>query len=105
MKSSEYRELVRKVCRAAIRTNVPRLQPGVKKKLIDDIAAMVHAKLYGAEVDGVVSPAFRDMWQDITAPQQTPDELFTESESDEQTTGARRRATNAGKRVVSGNKG
>lgn len=60
MKSSEYRMIIRTISRNIIRKNFP----GLKRKTLDDtvseIAIAIHARLYGASVDNVASPIWRD---------------------------------------------
>ncbi len=61
MKSSEYREIIRIITRKAIRKSLPELKNGyaVREQIADLIAKNIHARLYGANVDGVDSP----LWQ------------------------------------------
>lgn len=60
MKSQDYRSIVSKIVKAIIRKKAP----GLKKNVIDEISAEaaknVHARMYGADVDGVASPIWRD---------------------------------------------
>lgn len=61
MQSGEYRNIIRKI----VVNGVKKTYPGLKRtqemhKLADLIARNVHARLYGANVDGVDSP----LWQD-----------------------------------------
>ncbi len=58
MKSTEYREIIRRIVRSAIREVLPELKRG-KEPLADLIAKNIHARMYGANVDGVDSP----LWQ------------------------------------------
>ena len=58
MKSTEYREIIRRIVRSAVREVLPELKRG-KEDLADLIAKNVHARMYGANVDGVDSP----LWQ------------------------------------------
>ena len=60
MKSSEYRQILKTITRNTIN----RRFPGLKKKCVEDvameIAKTIHARMYGANVDGVDSPIWRD---------------------------------------------
>lgn len=60
MRGSTYRGSVRSIVRNVIRKKAP----GLKRKVIDEIAleisAAVHARFYGASVDNVASPIWRD---------------------------------------------
>lgn len=60
MQSSEYRMLVRKI----VKNSMAKKFPGIKRSVLDeaaiDIARSIHARLYGADVDGVGSPVWRD---------------------------------------------
>lgn len=58
MKSQEYREIIRRIVRSAVREVLPELKRG-KEDLADIVAKNVHARMYGANVDGVDSP----LWQ------------------------------------------
>lgn len=60
MKSYEYRMIIRTISRNTLRKHFP----GLKRKNVDDavseIAIAIHARLYGASVDNVASPIWRD---------------------------------------------
>lgn len=58
MKSEQYREIIRTIVRRAVREVLPELKRG-KEELADKVAKNVHARMYGANVDGVDSP----LWQ------------------------------------------
>lgn len=58
MKSGEYRDIIRIIVRRAIGQALPELKKG-KDTLADLIAKNVHARMYGANVDGVDSPLWR----------------------------------------------
>lgn len=64
MKSEEYRKLISNIAKSAIK----RRFPGLGKKEIDEaaktIAVNIHARMYGANVDGVESPLWRDHYPD-----------------------------------------
>lgn len=59
MQSSEYRTIIRRIAKRAIKNRFP----GLRQKEIDEAAAVIavniHARLYGANVDGVESPLWR----------------------------------------------
>jgi len=60
MQSREYRILISKM----VRNGIKKKFPGLKKMVLDDaaqqIAIAIHARFYGADVDGVGSPIWRD---------------------------------------------
>lgn len=60
MKSAEYRDIIRIIAKGAMRKRFP----GVNVKALEEaaitIAKNVHARMYGANVDGVGSPLWRD---------------------------------------------
>lgn len=60
MTSKEYKILIRFITKNVIRKQFP----GVNKKAVENaatiIAKNVHARFYGANVDGVDSPIWRD---------------------------------------------
>jgi hypothetical protein len=60
MRGSEYRERIRKIVRGATRQALPGAKPATIKELSDLIARNVHANLYGACVDDVASPLWRE---------------------------------------------
>jgi hypothetical protein len=60
MKSHEYRKLIKTI----VRNGVKKRFPGLKNKELEEaaynIAVAIHARFYGANVDGVGSPIWRD---------------------------------------------
>lgn len=61
MKASEYREIIRIIVRKSFRKTLPELK--LKKgmdEFIDTVAKNIHARLYGANVDNVASPLWRN---------------------------------------------
>lgn len=77
MKASEYREAIRKIVNGAVNKTLPGLKRG-KNELADLIAKNVHARLYGANVDGVASPIWRndgDQLPNVDASQLLKDEI------------------------------
>lgn len=58
MKSGEYRTIIRKIVRNALKRNFPGLK---NTNAVEElIAKNIHARMYGANVDGVDSPLWRD---------------------------------------------
>ncbi len=64
MKSVEYRAIIAKIVHNVLKKHYPGLKR-VKCNQVDtacwEIAKVVHARMYGANVDGVDSPIWRDM--------------------------------------------
>lgn len=60
MKSSEYRSNIRNIVRKAIIRKFPGLKPLHVKELATEISVAIHARFYGADVDNVASPLWRD---------------------------------------------
>ncbi len=60
MHSREYRLIIRTIVKNSLRKNAG----GLKRKAVEDIASeiaiAVHARMYGASVDNVASPIWRD---------------------------------------------
>lgn len=61
MKSAEYRQIIRSITRSVLRRKVPGLKNGVRIEIEVEIAKNIHARMYGANVDGVESPLWRDI--------------------------------------------
>ena len=83
MNSADYRAEIRKIVITSIRKEFP----GLKKKQLEDAATSaaraIHARMYGANVDGVESPIWRDHpWTDpevrAMQPTKTAQELLNE---------------------------
>lgn len=81
MKSAEYRDSIRRMVKVVLRKKLP----GAKQKTLDEIAkelaTVIHARFYGADVDGVISPLNRKFYDD-GHPNKTVLELL-EGEADE----------------------
>jgi hypothetical protein len=60
MKSSEYRTNIRVMIRKATMRKFPGLKPLHVKELATELSVAIHARFYGADVDGVASPIWRD---------------------------------------------
>lgn len=59
MKSTEYRELIRRMVQNGIKLHFPGLKQTELNKTARYIARNIHARFYGANVDGVESPLWR----------------------------------------------
>ena len=75
MKSSEYKEIVRRISNGALRQRFPGLNKIALADVARTIAVNIHARLYGANVDGVESPLWR-----TDEPTLSASELLTEKE-------------------------
>ncbi len=66
MKSVEYRVIVSRIVRNVLRKEFP----GLKRTdvAVTKIATAIHARMYGAHVDGVDSPIWRDTVRSETNP-------------------------------------
>lgn len=62
MQGKVYRAKVKKIILVAMNTKLPGLKQADKKVISELAAKLIHAKLYGAEVDNVQSPIWRDLW-------------------------------------------
>ena len=60
MLSREYRALISKIVRNGIKKEFPGLKKANLDKVSQEIARAIHARFYGADVDGVGSPIWRD---------------------------------------------
>lgn len=60
MKSHEYRTIIRIISRNVLRKHFPGLKRKEADIAISEIAIAIHARLYGASVDNVASPIWRD---------------------------------------------
>lgn len=63
MKSGEYRDIIRKITINALFKRFPGLEKKLLREVSSIVAINVHARLYGANVDGVDSP----LWQNDTS--------------------------------------
>ena len=89
MTSKEYRRLIQSMSSRLIKKHFPGLKmAGITEYLIQDcareIAKNVHARMYGANVDGVASP----IWQTVndTKPNVDALELLKENDNEKVTT-------------------
>lgn len=60
MKSSEYRQNIRVMVKNVLRKKVSGVPRKIMEEVASEIAISVHARFYGANVDGVGSPIWRD---------------------------------------------
>lgn len=60
MNSQDYRALISKIVRNTMKKKFPGLKGLVLVDASVEIAKAVHARMYGADVDGVGSPIWRD---------------------------------------------
>lgn len=67
MKSEEYRDAIRRIVKNAIRKQFPGLKQTETNTLARYIARNIHARFYGANVDGVESPLWREVEPDVEA--------------------------------------
>lgn len=63
MLSKDYRVLISRIVRVVMKQNFPQLAKKENKNAMDmasaDVARAIHARMYGANVDGVASPIWR----------------------------------------------
>lgn len=59
MKSWEYRDIIRVITKKALKRRYPQLQSKQLNCVANTIAIAIHARMYGANVDGVESPLWR----------------------------------------------
>lgn len=67
MKSSEYREQIRRMVKNGMKTHFPGLRQTELNHASRYIARNIHARFYGANVNGVESPLWRTCEPDIEA--------------------------------------
>ena len=61
MHSTDYRRFIRTMIRNAIRKKFPGLKKQAQiNEVATEVAVAIHARFYGANVDGVESPIWRD---------------------------------------------
>lgn len=64
MRSGEYRDIIRAITNSVVRVNAPGLKGKYREIIANEISKRIHARLYGANVDGVESPLYRDIYPD-----------------------------------------
>lgn len=73
MKSAEYRDIIAMIVRKSVMKAFPGLNGRTNQRIIMDLsreaAKSIHARMYGANVDGVESPLWRKDEPTITATQ------------------------------------
>lgn len=72
MKSVEYRSVIAKIVVNSIKKEFPGLKKCELQKASINIARAIHARMYGANVDGVDSPIWRDVVQGANNPNPPP---------------------------------
>jgi hypothetical protein len=60
MKSTEYRDTIKTIVRNVLRKSFPGLKKPELEEALKTIAKNIHARMYGADVDKVKSPLWRD---------------------------------------------
>lgn len=60
MQSSEYKSNIRNMIRNTLNRKFPGLKPSQVTAVANEVAIAVHARFYGANIDGVESPIWRD---------------------------------------------
>ena len=60
MTSKQYREIIRGISVAVMRRNFPTLNKTCANEAAREIAKNIHARMYGANVEGVDSPLWRN---------------------------------------------
>lgn len=60
MRAKEYRTIIRTIVKSALNKKAPGFNKKACNELADLVAANVYARMYGANVDGVDSPLWRD---------------------------------------------
>jgi len=60
MNSRDYKSIISTIARNTIRKRFPGLQKVYIEEAAKQIAINIHARMYGANVDGVDSPIWRD---------------------------------------------
>lgn len=83
MTSQEYRNTISRIIRNTLNKKFPGLKKDTLATVAKEAAVAVHARFYGAQVDGVASPIWRDdlKYQDMYAkcqPTKTAQELLNE---------------------------
>lgn len=83
MNSQEYRNTISRIIRNTLNQKFPGLKKEILVSAAKEAAIAVHARFYGAQVDGVASPIWRDdlKYQDMYAqcqPTKTAQELLNE---------------------------
>lgn len=60
MQSSEYRKNIRVIVKNVMRRKFPGLKSKILEEAASEVAKNIHARFYGANVDNVDSPIWRD---------------------------------------------
>lgn len=83
MKSSDYRSNISNIVRKALHRKFPGLKKSQVTELCRQISVSIHARFYGANVDGVESPIWRDdpnhaEWYKDKQPTKTAQEMLND---------------------------
>lgn len=83
MTSQEYKSLITKIIRNTLNEKFPGLKKDILTTASIKAAIAIHARFYGAQVDGVASPIWRDdlKYQDMyekCQPTKTAQEMLNE---------------------------
>jgi len=81
MISREYRVIIARIVFNVMKRDFPGLNKTRLKEMAAEIARNVHARMYGANVDGVDSPIWQDKNHNPPCPQVDATELLNEKES------------------------
>lgn len=83
MNSHDYRHVIRVIIKNSIKKKVPGLKKQILEEVASEIAINVHARLYGAHVEGVASPLWREDYEFLkdfpdVLPKKTAQEILDE---------------------------
>ena len=83
MQSSEYRRFIRTMIKNAVKRKFPGLKQVQVNEVATEVAIAIHARFYGANVDGVESPIWRDDpkysdWHEDKKPKKDAKDLLDE---------------------------
>lgn len=82
MKSIEYRSIIKTIVLNLMKRKFPGLKKSQLEELALEAARSVHARMYGANVDSVESPIWRDhpfhSDENFTQPTKTAQEILNE---------------------------
>lgn len=76
MKSTEYRSIIATIIKNISKRNFPGLKEKQLKEMASEAAKAIHARMYGANVDNVDSPIWRDYHGEHNHPNVEASELL-----------------------------
>lgn len=82
MNSRDYRVIIKRISLNLLKKRFPGLDKKLMCEVSVDIARFVHARMYGANVDGVDSPIWQDKDHCQPKPLKDADQLLKESENE-----------------------